>query len=251
MIPFKKYQLLLFSLCCTLGIVACINTKSVQQEISENPYLIRGNEIFQDETFSRIKNNTERLCAMLSGEFIQYNFNNRSGEYHPWLVNEDKDSVIMYTMLVGEPNKIGYWLYYYQYMTSLPSKPLFEVFVNMIEINRDSIQAIYYEAPAEFNPSVDEFLKHPKSTFSSIDFNNLEQSPDDETVTYIRKNPLFFIGKSNLISNIQIPGEYRIDYYEVKPSIYNYQIWSYIEADTSKRPFITRYLFKKTAMIQN
>ena len=242
------YQLLL--LLVGVGMLSCGGGKTTTVEKKTKTTLVQGAEIHQDKTFENIKSNTERLSAMLSGKFVQYNYNYRSEEYYPWLVNDGKDSVIMYTVPVGEPNKIGYWLYYYQYMTSLPSDPIYEVLVNLQELNRDSIKAVYYEAPEDFNPSIDEFLNKPSAVFSGLNFDGLKVSVDDEKVMYVRQNPLFFIGTSNLMPNIQIPGDYRVDYYEVKPSIYNYQIHEYDDENTSKQKNRTKYRFMKKAMFR-
>lgn len=242
------YQLILFLV--GLGIISCGSGKTTVTGNNGKTTLVQSPEIHQDKTFENIKSNTERLCAMLSGEFVQYNYNYNSGEYYPWLVNDGKDSVIMYTVPVGEPNKIGYWLYYYQFMTSLPNDPIYEVLVHLQELNRDSIKAVYYEAPEDFNPPINEFLNKPSTAFSGVNFDDLKVSIDDEKVMYVRQNPLFFIGTSNLMPNIQIPGDYRVDYYEVKPSTYNYQIHEYDEDNTSKQKNRTKYRFIKKAMFR-
>lgn len=63
----------------------------------------------------KIGSNIGRLQAMLSGEFVQYTRRGTKDDgyyYKLWAINDGKDSVLSYTVPVGDPRKHGYWLYH-------------------------------------------------------------------------------------------------------------------------------------------
>lgn len=180
-------------------------------------------------TYENIKGNIPRLKAMLSGRFTVYNTESDSAgkNYKPWLVNENTDSILVYTVPVGEASKNGHWLYIYQYMTSLPDDPIYEVFVKLEEINRDSIIATYYEAPDDFEYSIDDILTNPIKLFKEFNFEKLPLSETGETVWYERQSLLRYNGMSNWIPIEKTPradleNGFKRDYYTITPEVYHF-----------------------------
>jgi len=202
-------KILLFSMITSLFALlgACGGTKT----------LVTGPDIHKEETYQGIIKNEARLHAMLVGKFVQYNKVNKEKKYKTWMVNEGKDSVMIYVFPVGEPNKIGYWLYNYQVMTSLPNEPIYQSFTRLDVIDRDSIRGVYYEAPADFDYTVEEILANPTAIFEKVDLDNLEPSKEGEEVTYIRKTPLHFVGYSQYKESTIEQFVYMRDRYSVKP----------------------------------
>lgn len=215
------YLLCLFSACAT------VKTEKNNMNDGSSSSLLKGAEIHQDETFSAIKNNTARLKAMLSGMYVQYRKRPSETKYIPWLVNEGKDSVVIYSLPVQDFRKVGHWLYHYQIMTSLPNSPVYHAFSKMVEIDRDTIKAIYYEVPKDFKPSLDELLNAPEKAFSKINLDKLQLSVHGEYITYIRQNPVHFIGQSPIMSDPQNKEGYRQDFYDITPSGHKFQIIRY------------------------
>lgn len=215
---------------CVSLVIACGGGKSVSKKGKSKEGFIKGKHIYEDETFSPIQSNIGRLTAMLAGEFVQYNNQNKEQVYRPWLVNNQKDSVVLYSIPVGEPNKVGYWMYHYQVMTSLPDEPIYEAFEEFIEINRDTIKSVYYEAPSDFNVPLEDLLKKHKYAFETVKLEKLEASNVAEKITYVRQNPLYFKGMTPMIKDDQNKGHYKRDHYEIRPSGILYKVNRYKKA---------------------
>lgn len=207
------------------------------------------------EYYQSIKSNVARLRGLLSGKFVQYvvppsflvkdSLENINGimelkdpskaislteftqnKYITWLVNEQKDSIIMYSIPVGNPNKDGYWLYHYQILTSLPNEPVYEVFEQFTERNRDSITSVYYSVPEDFNVPLEQLLANYKVEFEIIEFKKLEERAG-ETGLYLRQNPLFFKDEGPLVSYDPNSTVHQKNIYEIYPEYYYYHTITY------------------------
>lgn len=184
-----------------------------------NSIFLKGEVATQDESYAHIVSNVARLKAMLTGSFVQYNTaGDTTGiNYKVWKVNDGKDSVVIYQLPVGDFQKVGHWMYQCQIMTSLPDDPIYQAFTKLVEINRDTIQEIYYDAPSDFDMTLEELLTNPEALFSKVDLSQLTPTNDPERVTYIRKTPLHFLGRSSLAPNPKDKEGFKIILYEVKP----------------------------------
>lgn len=190
--------------------------------------LLYGKDVTAPSTYRDVKGNIPRLKAMMSGRFVQYNTlgdANRK-QYSVWKVNGGKDSVVIYQLPVGNPNKDGHWMYHYQFMTSLPNEPVYAAFSKMTEINRDSILAVYYEVPDDFNTTIPEIIADPENSFKDFEFKRLKLSKTGEKVYYNRKTPLNYYGVSRWVNTTsKVPerkGGYDADCYNVTPNIYSF-----------------------------
>lgn len=222
----KVYNLIAL-IAIVLLLLACGSTQGGKKSKTKSGF-VSGDFMTQDETFSGISSNIGRLHAMLAGEYVQYNNNGTSGRekgvYGPWMVNDGKDSVILYSIPVGDPNKIGYWMYHYQIMTSLPDEPIYVAFEEFIEVDRDTIKSVFYEVPSDFKPTLESLKKQHRASFDKVKLDQLQVSVVSEKITYIRQNPLFFTGETPIIENQQRLGFFKSDYYEIKPSGILYRI---------------------------
>lgn len=182
---------------------------------------LRGAVATQDESYSHIVSNVSRLKAMLTGSYVQYNTSEDTArvktKYTVWRVNDGKDSVVIYQIPVGNFQKVGHWMYQCQVMTSLPDEPIYQAFTKLVEISRDSIQEIYYDAPSDFEMTLEVLLTNPESLFTDVNLNELKPSKDPEYVIYVRQSPLHFIGKSTLTPVPQNKEMFKMVRYEVKP----------------------------------
>ena len=161
---------------------------------------VTGRFIHQDETYSGIKQNVLRLQTMLSGYYACYKKEEADRVFRPWRVNDGKDSIVQYLVPVGEPNKIGYWIYHYQTMTSLPDEPIYELFEELTEINRDTIKSVFYEAPKSFNVPLETLYKEHKNAFKSLNMDSIRAGTVSKKGVYIRQNPLFFTRTTPVIA---------------------------------------------------
>lgn len=195
--------------------------------------LVYSTQMNAEESYKDIKGNVPRLIAMLSGRFVVQNTyaDTARENFSTWLVNEGKDSVLLYAFPVGEPNRDGYWMYMYEYMTSLPESPLVTAFVRFDEINRDSIKATYYEEPQGFDYSLEQLLQEPIALFKEFNFEKLPLSETGELVYYKRETPLKYIGHSRWVEtkskNPKREGGYDSDYYLVTPGLYSFATSAY------------------------
>lgn len=204
----KWFPSILVLLCCCW--MACnttskevtlskVNASSSKKKGKEQTTLVATANMRQKSAYENIKGNIPRLKAMMCGRFTVYSTsadpNNTT--YSTWLVNDGQDSVLVYTVPVGEAALHGHWLYQSQFMTSLPDVPIHEAFIELKAINRDSIVATYYEVPEDFGRTLDDILRDPKEQFKEFQFENLALSKDGEVVWYERLTPLKFHGRSN------------------------------------------------------
>lgn len=207
--------------CCQL--FSCNATKDITSSGGEQVWL-SGPEIYKDEAYAGISGNLPRLQAMLVGEFVQCYKDDEDGEYYPWLVNEGKDSIMIYALPAGDKNKVGHWIYYYQILTSLPDEPIYQAFFYLKALNRDTIKATYHEVPDNFKVSLRDVKKNTKSMFDQIDFKKLVEIPDNESVLYTRENPLHFKGESSYYKDPNQKDSYVKSYYDISPKDYNFTV---------------------------
>lgn len=180
--------------------------------------------------YESIVSNVARLQALLTGSFVQQVEQSIQGKrvYRTWKVNDEQDSIILYSIPVGEPNKIGYWIYHYQIMTSLPNEPVYEAFEHLEVIQRDSIKSVYYEAPESFNIPLATLLKQQRTSFEEIPFSKLVVEEDGGI--YVREKILYFTNKTSIVANPQ-GADYKIDIYNIKPNSIDYKTLFYTDAE--------------------
>ncbi|MGH1334723.1 MAG: hypothetical protein ACRBFS_01240 [Aureispira sp.] len=222
----------------TFSFVACKGSKDGLDKVSasngknkrtgKNAMLLYSNDVLTKEAYADIKGNIPRLKAMMAGRFVQHNTNGDPARkvYSVWKVNGKKDSVVIYQLPVGDPNKDGHWVYHYQFMTSLPNDPVYAAFSKMTEINRDSIVAFYYEVPDDFTATIPEILAKPENVFRDFDFDDLKISETNEVVYYERKTPLQYYGVSRWMNSTsddpEREGGYEADYYRISPDRFTF-----------------------------
>jgi len=184
------------------SLAACKGTSVTKPDSQSNPY-------------QSIRSNVARVQAMLSGKFVQQTRVDTFNNYVTWMVNDNQDSMVMYSIPVGDPNKNGHWLYHYQIMTSLPNEPIYEAFEKLTEVDRDSIHSRLYLPPANFNLPLSELLQKRKNAFASVKLDSL--SADEDAGYYIRQNSLFFKNQTDIGPNAEY-NVYSMDIYEVHPT---------------------------------
>ena len=202
---------------------SCNTTKDVAASNSGQTWL-SGPEIYKNETYTGINGNIPRLQAMLVGEFVQCYKESEDGDYYPWLVNEGKDSIMIYALPAGDPNKVGHWIYYYQILTSLPDEPIYQAFFTLKALDRDTIKAIYYKVPDNFKASLKDVKKNANSLFDQVDFEKLVEMTGNESVLYTRQNPLYFKGESSFYEDPHQKDCYVKSYYDISPKDYNFTL---------------------------
>lgn len=178
--------------------------------------------------YQGIRSNVARLQAMLAGKYLQLietKQQDGSSTFETWKVNDAQDSVIMYSVPVGEPNKDGYWLYHYQMMTSLPEEPIYEVFEKLTAIQRDTITSVLYTVPEDFEVTLKSLEKKDKKAFEAINFTTLQEY-QEAGGQYVRKEILQFYNELP-INEDKTKGGYKSGIYDVHPNHINYTFTLY------------------------
>ncbi len=243
---------------CFALLVACGKTKTTTEKPSKataknksKSLLHTGPQVREDESYAHIVNSVARLKAMLCGVFVHYNTtSDPEGEtYSAWMVNDGHDSVMVYTFPVGEPNKIGHWIYTYQIMTSLPDDPIYVSFAKLTELDRETIKCAFYALPEDFETSLERLLEDPKAYLSKIDVSTLESSEEEEDLLYSKQTPLDYRAETEKkgVNPKDSKVRFVTTYQEIKPNRINFGFKQY---DENKKllGFSTEYLLKEAML---
>lgn len=190
-IPFFFLSLIVFITSCGGG------REALEKEANQSKALFITEKGYnEEETYRSIKGSVKRLHAMMCGRFVQYSTgrNPEETEYTTWLINDGQDSVIIYHIPIGNPDKEGYWMYNCQVMTSLPNDPLYVTISRLEEVDRDTINAVYYDFPKNFEATLPEILENPKKAFASVQFLSLKKT-EGEGIPYVRESILKYQGE--------------------------------------------------------
>lgn len=233
---------------CTLSIVLIITVISFfgclnyQSTASQNKTTV---DVFSEEYYNSAANNSERLQRLISGLFVFYHDDPNSTDIVKWDVNEKNDSIMGYALPVGEVNKVGYWVYNVQFMTSVPNNPIHTSFVNLVQKSRDSIIAVFYVPQNEVSPA--EAFQKGKEAFRDVKFSELEKSIE---ITYVKENNTLFKGQSALHLNPRQNNpnaKFKLDHFNasIKQTSFFSVFYPKNEiVDSLKRVGVNQYMYK-------
>lgn len=173
--------LTLLAISCLWLIWGCQTTKKTTVEVDKT----------NSTYYANLGSNQERLVELLTGTFVQRTQSIETGEQETWLVNDNQDSIVLLSVAVGDPNKHGYWIYQYQYMTHLVDEPFYKSMVQIKQINRDTFH-ITMHRPAKVY-TLAEVMTNDFD--EDMEFEGLEQG---KTRTYVQApdSRLHFTGYS-------------------------------------------------------
>ena len=156
---FKKIRTLLFLFSVILFISSCQESKNATTTINNN-------NILSDAYYMQFKSSEQRLAQLMSGTFscylVQRNILLK--------VNNEKDSIIVYAITVGDSNKDGTWVYKESFMTHFPEKPLMQLFQHIKRESPDSL-TIYEYTPKDKENTYIGYHKKEKRPININDFN--------------------------------------------------------------------------------
>lgn len=173
--------------------------------------------------YTQLNNNIKRIHHLMQGAFVAYQKQDTSC----WNV-ADGDSVILYSRPIGNVSKHGYWIYSYEFMTSLPNDPLYVSIKKVIQIERDSFRIEYYSYPEDFTLKK---VLNDRYMEENFNFEKAELTP--KSVLFVKQDIATFVAQSNIY-----PDRYedclRQNLYTVCPSYYSVQPQFFTLADTVK-----------------
>jgi len=145
--------------------------------------------LLEEQYYIDLKKNILRLHQLSLGTFVAHAATKKELE-EVWNVTGG-DSVILYSVPLGDPLKDGYWILNYEFMTSLPNDPIYTSIKQYKQVDRDSFRVLYYRSPIEL--TLKSILKDGYLE-KAIDLNKLKSR--DKKVYYLRQSSAHFRGKS-------------------------------------------------------
>lgn len=145
------------------------------------------------------------------------------------------DSIVLYTTFLGDTAKGEYWLYSYEFMTSLPNNPTYTSIKRIQQIDADTYLVSYYVPPRKFNLQevlIDNYLSR------EINIGLLQLR--DKKVRYVYKEPNTFVGKSIVYEDKDCHC-LRENIYDISPKYYQVNATFYsqkgnVKIDRKQRP---------------
>lgn len=171
---------------------------------------------FTKEYYSSLGSNINRLLEMRKGVFVHYLYYPDKNEKKIWARNDDKDSTVMIVRQVGSPDKDGYWLLNYYFMTHAHEMPL-RVMLQKFEMSSSSRDTIYCIDYAYTKSIAWSDVTDPKNKLEEIDFKALK--PSSSRLAYVRDSLMLFRGESGLKTTSTKSKEYKFrkDFHEITP----------------------------------
>ncbi len=191
--------------------------------------------VFEEAYYQDLEKNIVRLHHLLQGTFTAHT-GSKSAELTSWTVSEG-DSVVLYSVPLGEPSKNGYWIYSYEFMTSLPDAPIYTSIKRLQQINRDTVDVYYYTSKKPLHICLLDLLDVRRLN-AKIDWEQLEQQ--EKRVRYARQSSSHFIGTS-LVYEDPDRHCWRQNTYDLSPNFYQVKTTFYDKdqhtpLDIKKRP---------------
>lgn len=214
----KKPSLTVLIILAFLCLYSCgVTTKSAVKQISEEEVFVYEPLELEEEKYTNIQGALPRLQAMICGKYMQLTLSRdpEKKKYSPWRTRDGEDSMMIYQIPIGDHHKVGYWIYHYQFLTSLPNQPIYQAFSKMEVVNRDTIKAVYYEVPDGFKLDFNQKVSAIKASLEEIKWDKLKEK-DEEVVFYERQNLIKYKGHSILRPYTKAKEEYYVrDFYIV------------------------------------
>lgn len=198
-----RYIILFLTFSC---LVSCATSSTTHSNTSS---------IYEDAYYEDLQKNIVRLHHLMQGTFTAHVATKADQPLTSWKVSEG-DSVVLYSVPLGDPNKNGYWIYSYEFMTSLPDKPIYTSIKQLVQLNRDTVDVYYYKTKEPVTIRLADLLE-PSQLTEKIDLSKLVKQ--EKRVRYARQSASHFIGLS-LIYEDPDRGCLRQNTYDISPNFY-------------------------------
>jgi len=194
-----------FSLLISCGFVPKSNLK---KNIEEPP------TIFEPAYYQDLGKNIKRLHHLMQGTFTAHK-EGTSKKLESWNVSEG-DSVILYNVPLGNIEKEGYWIYSYEFMTSLPNQPIYTSIKQINQVSRDTLEVLYYKTKKpitlKLREVIDKSILNEKIQLDELVLRN-------KKVVYVKQSASQFVGYSKRYEDPQFDC-LRQNKYDLSPNFY-------------------------------
>jgi hypothetical protein len=215
-----------FSVLVSCGLVDKNNTS--KKNLEESP------TVFETDYYQNLGKNIKRLHHLMQGTFIAHK-ENRRHVLESWSVSEG-DSVILYNVPLGEVGKQGYWIFSYEFMTSLPNEPIYTSIKQIKQQSRDTLEVWYYKTKNPMNLGLSEVIDS-KVLNEKIQIKKLILI--DKKVIYVKESAAQFIGYSKMYEDKQFKC-LRQNKYDLSPNYYKVEAAFYNKKSQEKIPLKNR-----------
>lgn len=157
MLIFKKpvARLLFFSFLASF-FYHCKNSASLVEEQSAPSFLA-------EEYYMQYKSLETRAAQLMCGRFSCY----KGFSKELFRVNDNQDSIVVYTVTIGDPNRDGTWIYKEAFMSNFPEKPLTQLFQKIEKNSPDSLTLYEYRPKSKQNEYIGFYKKDKKERLFS------------------------------------------------------------------------------------
>lgn len=217
---------LFFSVLVSCGSVPKSNTG--KKNIEENP------TVFEAGYYQNLGKNIKRLHHLMQGTFIAHK-EGSAKTLESWTVSEG-DSVILYSVPLGEVGKQGYWIYSYEFMTSLPDEPIYSTIKQIKQPSRDTLEVLYYKTKTPIKVGLSDVID-PKILNEKIRINELVLM--DKKVVYVKKTAAQFLGYSRTYEDKQFDC-LRQNKYDLSPNFYKVEAVFFDKENEKELPLKNR-----------
>lgn len=214
-----NYQIILLSV--VLALASCATPSGTAKQKTQAPSTVFEHEYYQD-----LGKNINRLHHLMQGTFVAHH-NTEGTRLTSWTVAEG-DSVVLYITSLGDIEKHGYWTYSYEFMTSLPNEPIYVSIKQLRQVDRDTLEVLYYKPPIKL--TLNEVLNQ-KLLNEKIHLDKVERT--DKKVVYVRQSASNFIGKSIVYQDNDFKC-LRQNTYNINPNFYKVKT-RYFDKDLKER----------------
>lgn len=187
-------------------LVGCSTVSKTTSELSPT--------IFEAQYYQDLQRNIVRLHHLMQGTFIAHKGGSDT-DLESWTVSEG-DSVVLYNVPLGDVDKDGYWMYSYEFMTSLPDQPIYTSIKEIKQLSRDTFDVLYYKPKTEMFLKLEDVL-NTQILNEKINTDSLVLL--EKKVRYVKKSMANFIGYSEQYEDKEHKC-LRQNTYDVSPNFY-------------------------------
>lgn len=222
-------------------LISCGNASKTTKDKTAQPI----SNVLEDQYYQDLGKNIVRLHHLMQGTFTAYS-EEAAEKLKSWNVTGG-DSVVLISVPLGEVAKHGYWLYSYEFMTSLPNDPIYTTVKEIRMLSRDSFEVLHYKVDERI--TLKEVLDN-KTLNAKVLIDKLVAT--NKKTLFIRQTASSFVGSSILYEDEQCKCM-RQNIYDLNPYHYNVEAKFYDKKtnaalEREKRPnmLLRRLMDKKT-----
>lgn len=138
--------------------VSCTSTTKTPKNTPEKV------DVLSSDYYMQFKTSEQRFAQLMCGRFTCYR---KSGKIFE--VNDNGDSIVVMTVMIGDINKDGVWIYKESFISNYPEAPLLQLFQKIERVSLDSLTLEEYRPKSKENKYIG-YYKKEKRPIDMSDF---------------------------------------------------------------------------------